>query len=424
MPTPAAPDSPRSPLPVVGRIAGAISTYEAVVALATKARRWVRGLTEYVTTIDSSDDMYNVVLAAVLARLPHDQRRSIAMHTGRTEAIAVPVDCESTSADSRHAREVTWAYDGSRTSTLEIGGHRIACTLTDESSTALGERLLLRRSVQFTSPNVEARDALHAWLLDLVAEVRTSRPPMRIASIWGHWQHRGDVPHRDLDTVVLDGDQKERLVADVADFIAAEAVYARLGVPYHRGYLLHGPPGTGKTSVTKAIASHFGMGLFYVPLADLQRDADLLQLVSDVPARSVLLLEDVDINSSATERTDETKHASLSGLLNALDGVFTPHGLITFMTTNHRDALDEGVVRPGRVDVELRLGMATADQLDRLWQLAYGRPPSTMGERPMLHTAIGHAPSAIVDVLRRHLDDSYAAATEFATWGLEQALIG
>lgn len=404
-------------MPYVGRVAAAISTYEAVVALATKARKRWTGRTEYVTTVDSSDDMYRTVLAAVLDGLPADRRRSIAMHTGHGDNSGMAVPDGPGYAPTQ--RDVTWAYDGSRNSELTIGRHKIAVSLTDEQYGSAGERTWSRRQVQFTSPSLAARDALHDWLTGLVRQVRAAKPPMRIASVWGHWEHRGDVPHRALDTVVLAAGQKEQLVADVARFLESEPVYARLGVPFHRGYLLHGPPGTGKTSVAKALAAHFGLGLFYVPLADMRGDADLLRLVTDVPARSILLLEDVDVNTAATERTDDTQRASLSALLNALDGVFTPHGLIKVLTTNNRSVIDDAVLRKGRVGLELELGLCTMEQLDGLWRLAYGHEPLETGEQA-LYAAVGRPAGDVVDVLLRHADDPAGARAELASWRVSQ----
>jgi hypothetical protein len=398
----------RPALPYVGRVAAAISTYEAVVQLVGKARKKLADRTEYVTSIDSGDDMYDVVLAAVLERLPEPSRRAIQMHTGRRGRDDEAVPASYTDDGRGSARAVRWTYDGARTSELVVDGHKIQVALTDPKTEKSGERWMRRRQVRFTSPSTAARDALHGWLTAVVAKTRESKPPLRIANAWGHWQYRGDIPHRDLSTVILDGGQKEAIVDDMTSFFAAEEAYRRLGVHYHRGYLLHGPPGTGKTSLVKALASHFGLGLMYIPLADLKADADLLQLTSDIPARSILLLEDIDVHSVATERTDESPlHASLSGLLNSLDGVFTPHGLITFMTTNHRARIDDALLRVGRVDLELELGLTTVDQAMGLWRLAYpGANYVPLG------AGAGLTPAVVVDVLRRNLDDSSAALRE------------
>jgi mitochondrial chaperone BCS1 len=68
-----------------------------------------------------------------------------------------------------------------------------------------------------------------------------------------------------------------------------------------------------------------------------------------------------------TEQTDVT----LSGLLNALDGVSSREGQVFFLTTNHPDRLDPALMRPGRVDLKLELGHAVPDQARRLFLWFY-----------------------------------------------------
>lgn len=78
---------------------------------------------------------------------------------------------------------------------------------------------------------------------------------------------------------------------------------------------------------------------------------------------------------STRVRTDESPGVTMDGLLNALDGMLTPHGLITCMTTNHAEVLDPALVRPGRVDLAMEFGYLDADQLRRLLKAFMGRVP-------------------------------------------------
>jgi ATP-dependent 26S proteasome regulatory subunit len=112
-----------------------------------------------------------------------------------------------------------------------------------------------------------------------------------------------------------------------------------------------------------------------MPLNDIRQDEDLMSLVADVNG-GILLLEDIDVFHAATIRDDEAK-TTLSGLLNALDGVATPPSLVTIMTTNNPDILDEALVRPGRVDRHERFGFADSDQLTRLFFYCYRTSPTS-----------------------------------------------
>jgi chaperone BCS1 len=96
-----------------------------------------------------------------------------------------------------------------------------------------------------------------------------------------------------LDSVILQPGEKEHLVQDVENFRKSKQRYTRLGVPYHRGYLLYGPPGTGKTSLVSALAAYFGLSIYSINLADFN-DRTLMNAVNQVAPNSVLLFEDID----------------------------------------------------------------------------------------------------------------------------------
>ena len=179
-----------------------------------------------------------------------------------------------------------------------------------------------------------------------------------------------------LESVVLPPGEEKNLVQDIERFRTSRQRYARLGIPYHRGYLLYGPPGTGKTSLVSAIAAHFSLSIYCFNLAEFN-DRSLMNAVNQVPANSLLLFEDIDCMKSSSTRsaptpivtedgaTQDRKGAAtdrsgvtLSGLLNVLDGFYAPTGVLFVMTTNHVEALDCALLRPGRIDYKVYLGKA------------------------------------------------------------------
>jgi len=198
------------------------------------------------------------------------------------------------------------------------------------------------------------------------------------------WDYVEGYAPRLLDSVVLQPGEKEHLVEDVKSFRASKQRYARLGIPYHRGYLLYGPPGTGKTSLVSALAAHFGLSIYVINLTDFS-DRSLMNAVNLVPASSVLLFEDIDCAKSGKAREaasvanggaqtqNEKANAvangvTLSGLLNVLDGFYAPTNVLFVMTTNHIEVLDEALLRPGRIDYRLYLGKATDWQKVELYR--------------------------------------------------------
>lgn len=168
---------------------------------------------------------------------------------------------------------------------------------------------------------------------------------------------------RSLDSVVLKPGVVDRIVNDIGRFKKAQEWYHTCGVPYRRGYLLYGPPGTGKTSLITALAGHFDLNVCVLQLASKEMSDSLLStMMSRAPSDSLILLEDIDVGLRKKD-----SQVTLSGLLNALDGVASQEGKITFLTTNNISALPPALLRPGRCDLQICLDEADADQIARLF---------------------------------------------------------
>ena len=201
-----------------------------------------------------------------------------------------------------------------------------------------------------------------------------------IYNSWGtEWKPFGHPRRkRPLESVVLDEGVKERIVGDVQDFLDSGKWYHDRGIPYRRGYLLYGPPGTGKSSFIQALAGELDYDIAILNLSERGLTDDRLNhLLTIVPPRTLVLLEDVDAafaNRRTQTDTDGYRGANVtfSGLLNALDGVASAEERVLFLTTNHVERLDPALVRPGRVDMTVRLGEVTRYQVGSLWDRFYG----------------------------------------------------
>lgn len=177
---------------------------------------------------------------------------------------------------------------------------------------------------------------------------------------------------RKLESVVLDQGLKERIVCDVKDFLSSSDWYRKHGIPYRRGYLLHGPPGSGKTSFINALAGELEYNICILNLSDRGLTDDRLNhLLVNIPDRSIILLEDIDAAFSGRSQTSEggysKSNVTFSGLLNAFDGVASAEERIIFMTTNHEDRLDPALIRPGRVDLKELIDNASDYQVTEMF---------------------------------------------------------
>lgn len=355
----------------------------------------------YTVKVPGTDDVYDDLHGWVLGLLPDgEQRALVAWSSGRSHEIGYP-------GERPKPPSLRLRYDGSREQVIRVAGHKIKVVVSDGARD--GEDGHWKPpEIMFTASSLAGRQALLAEIAGVLERGTKAKsvPAFRMLDRWNEWQRMDDLPPRDPASVILPAGQMERLTADVERFLAGERDYARRCVPWHRGHLYEGSPGTGKTSVARAVASQFGMDIWYLPLADVRKDGDLLRLASRVSPRSMLLLEDADVFHAATKRDDDAD-VTLSGLLNALDGIATPHGLLTVLTTNTIGALDPALIRAGRIDLVEHFEFADGEQVARLMERWYDRPVPGADKVTMV------APADVIEACKRH-DDPAAALAELS----------
>lgn len=152
--------------------------------------------------------------------------------------------------------------------------------------------------------------------------------------------------------LVLDPAIASLLRDDFESFFQREQWFRKMRLPFRRGYLLHGPPGNGKSTAIRAMLTSAGMTAYTLRLFDAQMsDGDMDRLFERAAkhAPAMVRLEDID---RAFPRTGQSRtKVSLQQLLNCLDGVATGEGIVTVATANEPTILDPAVLkRPGRFD--------------------------------------------------------------------------
>ncbi|CAL5089069.1 unnamed protein product [Urochloa decumbens] len=177
-----------------------------------------------------------------------------------------------------------------------------------------------------------------------------------------------------FDTLAMDLAKKRAIMEDLDAFRSSKEFYRRAGKPWKRGYLLHGPPGTGKSTMIAAMANYLDYDIYDVELTVVNTNNDLRKLLIETTSKSIIVIEDIDCTLDLTgDRARQRRRrgpmnggyddgrprsqVTLSGLLNFIDGLWSACGgeRIVVFTTNHVDKLDPALIRRGRMDMHIEM---------------------------------------------------------------------
>lgn len=259
------------------------------------------------------------------------------------------------------------------------------------------------------------RSAVSALICEAGAMIKAEDYRVRVYTSDGrYWNRSMRKMPRPLASVVTANDVGQRVLDDMRLFLDAREWYAQRGIPWRRGYSFDGPPGTGKSSLAMALASELKCGIYAIGLGTTLTDTDVAVLLSSVPERAIVLIEDIDTFAVAQSRVvqgvngkDDKGMLTLSGLLNALDGVAASEGRILIITTNHPDRLDAALNRAGRVDMAVHLGNFRPPESLKLWKLFFGTDHPMEAEF-FATVPVNMQPAALQGILMRHAKEPWA----------------
>ncbi|RNF26870.1 putative ATP-dependent chaperone [Trypanosoma conorhini] len=200
---------------------------------------------------------------------------------------------------------------------------------------------------------------------------------------WGtRWEFLAKRLRRPLSTLYLPRSTMAT-VEEAKLFLRSRELYMSLGVPWRRGYLFEGAPGTGKTSFILGLASELSLPIYLLSLQSKELDdASLIGLINSVPPRSLLVIEDLETAIKAPSITSSPQQCalstevgggreagvSLSALLNAIDGIASSEGRLLIITANDASRLPspDALLRPGRVDRRVSFGPLDPDGMKEM----------------------------------------------------------
>lgn len=182
-----------------------------------------------------------------------------------------------------------------------------------------------------------------------------------------YWALLSKSPKRPINTIYLKEGQRDELLSKIEYFFddSTRDIYLRFGIPYKCVNLIHGPPGSGKTSIIKGLASQLDCDLYVLPISKDMLDTNLVDAFSYInqndeeePKRKIIVIEDIDTLFDDRKKGDKDNGITLQAVLNCLDGFVCIEGTMLFLTANKPEVLDFALMRSCRIDQKLELSYA------------------------------------------------------------------
>ncbi len=181
--------------------------------------------------------------------------------------------------------------------------------------------------------------------------------------------------------------EAKSMVEDIIEFIKDPDKYATVGARMPKGLLLYGPPGTGKTLMAKAIAGEANVPFYAMS------GSDFVQMYVGVGAsrirslfnkakkseKAVIFIDEIDAIGKKRARnvsaSNDERDQTLNALLTEMSGFHDNQGIIVIGATNRLDTLDEALLRPGRFDRHIEIGLPDVNARQQILALHAKKKP-------------------------------------------------
>ena len=251
-------------------------------------------------------------------------------------------------------------------------------TLSQECCGCCEESLLKKLILTSVNPHVlrDYTDTSVKYVKDQLQKAKTTLSDSMNVYYYkkDYWVLFSKTPKRSEDTIYLKEGVKEDIMGQVKEFFSEETrdVYLSFGIPYKSVFMIHGPPGTGKTSTIKSIASVMDCDLYVLPITKDMLDTHLVDAFTYINDQEdkerIIVIEDVDTMFDERKEGDNCNGITLQGFLNCLDGFTCVEGTMLFITANKPEVLDNAVIRSCRIDKKYELGYADEYQTRHMFE--------------------------------------------------------
>lgn len=189
---------------------------------------------------------------------------------------------------------------------------------------------------------------------------------------------------------VAGNEEAKESVKDIVDFLKNPDKYSKYGARMPKGILFYGPPGTGKTLMAKAVAGEAGVPFYALSGSDFVqvyvgvgagRIRDLFKKARE-KGKCVIFIDEIDAlgkkrESGGIDGGNDEREQTLNALLAEMSGFGDSEGIVVIGATNRLDTMDEALLRPGRFDRLVEVGLPDVNGRHEILKIyAKGKPLS------------------------------------------------